>query len=69
MGPYAELSIELREVPVRPLAVVVKAMPFLVGSASAHLMKGKKPAEKQEMGWCVQLDSVGHIRKHLNIGE
>ena len=26
-------------------------------------MKGKKPAEKQEMGWWVQLDSVGHIRK------
>jgi hypothetical protein len=32
-------------------------------------MKGKKPAEKQEMGWYALLDTVGHIRKHLDYAQ
>ena len=39
------------------------AQPSLKGSASALCHETlKKPAEKQEMGWFVLLDTVRHIR-------
>ena len=33
---------------------------FPLAAVGVPILLKKRPAEKQEMGWCVQLDSVGH---------